>query len=636
MPERLRSSLPPMVFRATAISLVVLSLGCGGARPRATEAAAVEPEGERASVTDAAAGPSAPTGPITVSSDVTIAPAPSCPTPPTACTDAAPCPVRAVALELDASACTGPAQVEDVALVTFVRGLVVAGDRAWIDTDQGMLGSTSSGWEPDLDARRFDSSVRLVFGHDVWRMPRAIALTECHQPVVHCRGGRPKCAAPMPVCVPVADLVLATHGPHDTPLTMPSPLAAGRGGGGMPEQELLVAMAGTSAHDVWVLSAARLFHWDGHAVTAVTLDADDPIVQLVSDPSGVHAATRGGRRLHAVEGAWQPLPDQPGPFLGQVVEAPPHPFVVLDEARATGADSFWARGRLRAFGDRYDLAPAVVRYEHGTYRTWIGAVSQRTWLRAGTVALDAMRPEVFDVLVEDAAYATPVFPFVEVRWQEPRDLVRLASEELLVAGPLGVFGLSGARWTRYVGTSIDALAASGDLVGGLGDGTLQLREAGGWCPAMRPPVHGGETLAIAHGRAWVATAGRLFAVDASHATEEWMLRIAGSDAHVERLLGDGLDVMAFVRTPDGHAFATRFDGTAWSPATPIGSDPVYSAVGSSATGIRTSSARFDGRCWSTVTSRPQPLVEVPAGAGVEIALVGDEEAEVVVRIVPAP
>jgi hypothetical protein len=479
--------------------------------------------------------------------------------------------------------------------------------------------------------------VRLTFGHDAWRLPRALVLTECHQPVVHCRSGHPKCAMPMPECVPTPELVLATHGPGRTPVTFPNPLASPPGratGQPTPQTEALVAIAGTSAGDVWVLSAARLFHWDGHTATAVTLDAEDPIVRLVSDPSGVVAATRAGRRSQAVFGAWQPLPDQPGPFLGARVEAPPHPFVTLDEAQATGSDAFWARGRVQAFGGRYDAVPAVVRYEHGAYRTWIGAVSQRTWLRADGGALDTLRPEVFDVLVADARYATPMFPFVEVRWQEPRDLVRLATGELVVATPRGLFGLSGATWTQLIGSAIDSVAASGDLAAGYGDGTLQLREPGGWCPALRPPTRGSESLAIAHGRAWLVAGGRLFSVDAAHATEAWALRVGDEDAQAERVLQDGTDVMAFVRTRAGDAYTTRFDGTTWSPAAPIGSAQVWSVVGSSATEIRTGGPRFDGHCWSQPTAQTRPLVEVPPGARVEIALVGDEEAELVVRVVP--
>lgn len=622
---------------ALALCVLVGSLGCGGASPRASEPA--RPPPPITTLAEPERDPE-PSGPIAVSPDVVVAPAPTCLLPPTSCTDAAPCPVRAVALELAPPACPDATIVEEVPLVTAIGGFVVAGDRAWISTDRGVLGSTASGWEPDTDARSREGTVGLVFGADAWRLPRALILSECHQPVVQCRGGHPKCAAPRPVCTPTADLVLATHGAQGTPITIPNPLAAAARRGTMygaaPDYEALVAIAGTSARDVWVLSAERLFHWDGHAATATALDASDPIVRLVSDASGVYAATRAGQRLRAVGDAWEPLPAQPGPFLGQVIEAPPHPFVVLDEARATGPDAFWARGRVQAFGARMDLAPALVRYENGAYRTWIGAPTQRTWLRASTGPLDSLRPEVFDVVVDDARYATPMFPFVEVRWQQPRDLVRLASGELLVATPLGIFGLSGATWTQQLASEIDAIAASGDLVASYGNGALQLREAGGWCPALVPPARGGESLAVLHERAWLVSGGHLYSVDAAHSVEEWTLRIDGQDAQAERLLADGPDPLLFARTRDGRSLVTRYDGTTWSPATPIGTEPVYTAVGSSATEIRTSGARFDGHCWSHVTPQQRPLVEVPPDARVELTLVGDEEAELVVRIVRDP
>ncbi len=414
---------------------------------------------------------------------------------------------------------------------------------------------------------------------------------------------------------------------------MPNPLTASeaRPSPGSPEREPLVALAGTSAHDVWVLSSARLFHWDGHRASAVTLDAEDPIVLLLTDAFGVYAATRAGRRLQAISGAWQALPDQPGPFVGAPVEAPPHPFVTLDQAIATGADSFWARGRLRALGDRFDAAPAVVRYENGVYRTWIGSPSQRTWLRMGSGDPEALRAEAFDVVVEDARYTTPVLPFVEVRWQAPRDLVRLETGEILVGTPRGLYGLTESTWTRYVATAVEALAASGEIAAAL-DGELRLREPGGWCPALRPELPGGESLAVAHGRAWLVSGRSLYSVDPSHAVEQWSLQLEAEHTAVDRVLTDGPDVRVFATTTDGHAITTRFDGTAWSPATVIGSETVHAAVGN--TGSRTDVARFDGQCWTLLTRRPVPLVEVPAGASVRAELVGDEEAELVLRVIP--
>lgn len=609
--------------------------GCGAASPRAAEPAP-DPGAETASTTPAPAPASTPAR-LAVSREVTIAADATCTLPATTCDAATPCPVQLVTLTPDSSACVTE-QTEDVAQVLLVRGLVAAGDHAWIDTDQGVFGHTQRGWERDVDLRGTDDVPQLVFGTDVWRMPRELELTECHSPVVHCRGGRPKCAMPMPECTPVPDLVLATHGPTAQAVTMPNPLAGSTAPyrGGMPEREPLVAMAGTSARDVWVLSAARLFHWDGHTATAVPLDAEDPIVRLVSDPSGVYAATRAGRRMQAVEGAWQPLPEQPGPFLGQPVEAPPHPFAVLDEAIATGPDAFWARGHVRAFASGPEAAPCVVRFERGTYRTWIGGSAQRRWLRAGDGALDTMRVESGNVVVDDARTEPGMFPFLEVLWQQPRDLLRLASGELLVATPLGLFGLTGAQWTRHHTRALDALAADADMVAASGGGLLLLREAGGFCPALELSEGHGGGLVVAYGRAWLAPMGRLYSVDAAHHVEEWSLRLGDASARVERVLADDATLRVFARTSDGHTLTTRFDGTTWSPAITIGSEPFYGAVGSSSTEIRTDTARFDGHCWSHVTSRAQPLVAVPEGASVRAELVGAEEADLVLRIVPAP
>lgn len=359
-------------------------------------------------------------------------------------------------------------------------------------------------------------------------------------------------------------------------------------------------------------------------------------MRLVSDPSGVIAATLSGRRSQAVVGAWQALPEQPGPFLGQPVDAPPHPFAVLDEAIATGPDAFWARGHVRAFASGPDVAPCVVRYERGAYRTWIGASAQRRWLRPDPGALASLRVETGNVAVDGTRYAPGLFPFAEVLWQQPRDLVRLPSGELLAATPLGLFGLTDAQWTGYLPRALEHLAADTDLVAAAGGGLLLLRESGGFCPALRLSEGSNESLVVAHGHAWLATMGHLYSVDAAHHADEWSLRLGDTSARIERVLADGTDVRVFARTSDGHTLTTRFDGTAWSPATTIGSEPIYGAVGSSSTEIRTDTARFDGHCWSHVTSRSQPLVAVPEGATVRVELVGGEEADLVLRIVPAP
>ncbi len=571
-----------------------------------------------------------------MSTDVLEAPPASCALPPTVCDDAS-CPIQIAVLAREDHACaTSP--TEPTATLRAISGLVVAGDRAWIRADDGRFARTDAGWSPDARPADDFGTLELVLGPDEWRMPPSLVLTECHTPTVHCRSGGPrKCAAPRPECVATPRLLLAVHGEHDTRITMPNPLAGGDASAyvdaGNASYERLVSMAGTSANDVWVLSTARLFHWDGQHVVATALDAEDPIVRLISDASGVYAGTRAGRRLAAIDGAWQPLPDQPGPFLGQRIEAPAHPYVTLDDARATGPDAFWALGHARTFGGRFDAAPAVVRYEHGAYRTWVGAISQRTWLRADDGEVDTLHPEVFSVLVADSDLAPGAFPFAQVLWQQPRDAQRLASGALLVATPIGAYVLSGAQWTREIAGEVGAIAASGDLVAALGNGALQLREPSGWCAAMQPPrsARGGtESLAVAHGRAWLVVDGRLYAVRPDHTTLVSELRVDGATARVEQVLADGLDLLAVGRT-DAGAFVTRFDGTTWSAATSVTIDPGERLVGSSATELRAGRSRFDGSCWSRVLHTDAPLLEVAPDARVHFTLVGTPETELVMR-----
>ncbi len=167
--------LPRSMIRALA-SLVTLtslaSLGCGAAAPR--------PVAHRAAPATSVAlsAPLAvPTEPLVISSEPTLAPEPTCATPPTTCTRAQPCAIHEVSLEPDARACVVSAREEATALVTSVRDVIVAGDRAWIETDQGVLANGSRGWEHDVDPRRTDGTVRLVLGGETWRMPSALLLT---------------------------------------------------------------------------------------------------------------------------------------------------------------------------------------------------------------------------------------------------------------------------------------------------------------------------------------------------------------------------------------------------------------------------------------------------------------------------
>jgi hypothetical protein len=289
---------------------------------------------------------------------------------------------------------------------------------------------------------------------------------------------------------------------------------------------------------------------------------------------------------------------------------------------------------VQTFGGRFDAAPAVVRYEHGVYRTWVGALSQRTWLRADESEIDTLHPDVFSVLVADSDLTPGAFPFAQVRWQQPRDLQRLASGSLLVATPIGAYALSGAQWTHELAGEVGAVAASGELVAALGNGALQLREPQGWCTAMRPPRSprgGTESLAVAHGRAWLVVDGRLYAVRPDHTSVVWELRADGGTALVEQVLADGLDLLAIGRT-DAGAFVARFDGTAWSAATSVTIDPGERLVGSSATELRAGRSRFDGSCWSHVVHTDAPPVEVAPDARAHFSLVGTPEAELVMRI----
>lgn len=400
------------------------------------------------------------------------------------------------------------------------------------------------------------------------------------------------------------------------------------GGGSLGrDDEILQSMAGTSSSDVWILSSTRLFHWQGDHGTIEALDAADPFVELLSDPTGVYARSRSGRRFHAVDGAWQALPEQPGPFLGAVVEAPAHPYVRIDWAQATGDDAFWGSGQVRAFGDRHDLAPAVVHYEHGVYRTFVGAPFETSFHRAEDIAQDRLRIEG-NVLLEDGVFAGDVLPFVTVRWQMVRALEVLDDGGWLVASGQGIHRLDGDTWTREAPGSFEALATLPTVSAARSGAAVYVRGGAGWCHALHTAGRSAG-LAAFEDRIWTGAGSSLFAMAADGAIERVDVRVDGREVVVEQLVATRERLYALVRDAR-ELVAVSFDGSAWQ-ATSLGPS-VFAPLVNDEGALEASNLRYDGTCWTRRERALVPLREVPVDARPEVVLLGEHDLSLELRI----
>jgi hypothetical protein len=596
--------------------LSLLPVGCGGAtrlergphpEPRALES---EPE--------VAARES-----ITIEPTVLEAPAPACALPPTDCSVADACPRRAVDLRASEAWCATQPPPREVATLQGINGMTLAEGSMFLRSGSGDFAWSGGGWT------RVEGAPRWIVGGDAWRLSTRVTTIECEPGRVSCRSGRRKCAAPRDVCHAIPELELATHGAASTPITVRNPLLAGRSvHDGLPRTELMVGIAGTASDDVWILSSHFLFHWDGVSVSTEPLETD-PLVELLSDATGVYGRTRAGTRLRVEDGVWHALPEQPGPFLGAAVEAPPHPFVTLEWARATGPDAFWGYGRLRAF-EGQDLASAVVHYEAGHYQTFVGAMPTSSWWRIAPVDVPAadLRSETWSVLVEDAAYAPGVFPFVTIGWQAVRALELLpasATGDAVVGSGTGLYQLDGSAWTRLVAGNFDALGVTATALAAGTDQWLYLREEEGMCPAMRLP-RTSPGLAVVGDRVWTAAGATLAVTSTDHRTERIELSLEGRPVVLEQLVADGDRLVALARD-EGDQIAITFDGETWS-ATDLGPIPYARLLRSPDGALSTPNLRFEGGCWSRTEDVAVPLLEVPADHHAELRMIGATEVRV--------